>query len=247
MVAISLVSSSCSVLGTANDPAGTTVADATNAVSEGTAIRQSLDAMSTSVVATAIAAETYVVQRESINAQLLATLRAALPPTQQLVGNAGEGTPSINARPELPGIASQMTPGAPSTPNAAQSASSNVADSSSNGTQFTAVQAANGVNEDDGCALGVQTQFSTSDPEIYVTARAFNIRAGMVMSAQWKLNGSVVYDDYSFTVGADDDDFCLWFSIDPATVPFTPGDWTVQLIADGNPIEPAVSFAIVGS
>jgi len=66
------------------------------------------------------------------------------------------------------------------------------------------------------------------------------------MSAVWSLGGAVVYDDFSFTVQTDDDDFCMWFSIDPATVAFTPGAWTAQFVADGVRVEPAVQFTITG-
>ncbi|MDX2160675.1 MAG: hypothetical protein SF162_05055 [bacterium] len=235
-----LLLSACSALGGTDNSALTAEPIANGElIQDGTALRQLLNDQATQVAATAVAAETYVTERESINAQLLATMRAAIPPTQQIVQAPGQGTPNVNALPDVPGEGS----GAAGQPG---SMGSTNAGSVVNGTQFSAIQSTRQVNETDGCAVGSSTQFVTTDPEIYVTSRAFNITAGTVLSSVWRYEGEIVYE-FSFTVNADDDDFCLWFSIDPATVPFTPGGWSVQLSADGTPLDPSVQFTITGS
>lgn len=231
-----LVVGGCSGLGSSQNPEAAATERNISLAAEGTALRDALNRQSVDTASTAAAAETYIVERESINAQLLATLRAVIPPTQQVVQGAGAGTPSLNTQPELPGLAAANTP-VPSTDGAAGSAT---------GTQYTAIVTASGVNSEDGCAVGIRNAFSTSDTEIYLTMRAFNVRAGTIMSAMWSLDGAVMYDDFSFSVAEDDDDFCIWFSIDPATVTFTPGNWTAQFFANGTPIEPAAQFTITG-
>ncbi len=233
-----LVVGGCSGLGGSQNPEVAATEQNISLAAEGTALRDALNRQSVDTAATAAAAETYILERESINAQLLATLRAVIPPTQQVVQGAGAGTPSLNTQPELPGLAGAGTPVPPSGDVETVGSAS--------GTQYTAIATAGGVNNGDGCAVGVRNTFSTSDAEIYLTMRAFNVRAGTIMSAVWSLDGTVMYDDFSFSVAADDDDFCVWFSIDPATVAFTPGTWTAQFFANGTPIEPAAQFTITG-
>lgn len=234
-----LVVGGCNGLGGSQNPEAAATERNISLAAEGTALRDALNRQSVDTASTAAAAETYIVERESINAQLLATLRAVIPPTQQVVQGAGAGTPSLNTQPELPGLAAANTP-VPSTDGGSETTGS------ATGTQYTAVATAGGVNNEDGCAVGIRNVFSTSDAEIYLTMRALNIRAGTIMSAVWSLDGAVMYDDFSFSVAEDDDDFCVWFSIDPATVAFTPGNWTAQFFANGTPIEPAVQFTITG-
>lgn len=109
--------------------------------------------------------------------------------------------------------------------------------------QFVDVGTASSVRDSDGCANGLQSQFGTDTQSIYVTARALNIRAGTLMGVEWQYQGAIVLKE-DFVVPIDDDDYCLWFNIDPATVTFSPGGWTVRLFANGNSIEPEVSFDI---
>jgi hypothetical protein len=111
-------------------------------------------------------------------------------------------------------------------------------------TEFTPPQTASAVRGDDGCAEIVTTQFGSADSIIYVTTRAFNIRAGTDMSVEWTYGGQVVYS-FNFMVDVDDSDYCLWFSITPEDVAFSPGDWSVRLLANGAPIEPSATFSII--
>jgi hypothetical protein len=61
---------------------------------EATTIAQAIQSQATQVQGTAVAAETYVAQTDGINQQLVATLRAVIPPTEQIAsGGMGGGTP----------------------------------------------------------------------------------------------------------------------------------------------------------
>jgi hypothetical protein len=204
-------------------------------VRESTSIAQASRFQATDVSGTAIAAATYVAQRESINAQLALTLRAAVPPTEQIVDSSG---------PVTPGRVATLSPlDAPtSIPNAGEVGASIGATVGE--TQFTEIATTSVVREDDGCADGTQNSFSLSTSRIYATARAYNIRAGTEMGADWLLNGQVVHQSLPWSVESDDDDFCLWFYIEPTDVPFTAGNWMVRLYANGQALNPPASFTI---
>jgi hypothetical protein len=111
--------------------------------------------------------------------------------------------------------------------------------------QFVDVGTASSVRDSDGCAAELQTQFVSDTQRIYITARALNIRAGTLMGVEWLYQGAIVHKE-DFVVPIDDDDYCLWFNIDPSTVTFSPGGWIVRLYANESPIEPEVDFSIGG-
>ncbi len=97
--------------------------------------------------------------------------------------------------------------------------------------------------DSDGCADGTQSQFAVDVPIIYATTRATSISANAVVAVEWKYQGQVVGSG-SYTVPKDETNFCIWFPLDPATVPFTPGSWSVQFTLNGNLIEPTIFFNI---
>jgi hypothetical protein len=215
----------------APDPSAGMGVELTAYVSEATSIAQSLAAQGTAVVVTAQSAATYIVQQDGINRQVVATLRAGLPPTAQVVLGAD---PSVGATPP---IGESMLDGG-------AGASAPAASVEGGFTEFQPPQTASAVRSSDDCAEVVTTEFSSASPIIYVTTRAFNMRAGTQMAVEWLLSGQVVYN-FNFAVPVDDPDYCLWFSITPADVPFTPGDWSVRLLANGAPILPTASFVII--
>lgn len=115
---------------------------------------------------------------------------------------------------------------------------------SANTPQFVQTGLASMVNESDGCALGLTTEFSASTPRIYATTRALNIQAGTRMRVEWLYTGSMVFQE-SWTVPGSHDDFCLWFYIEPQIVAFTPGDWQMILYREETPASAPVDFRIV--
>jgi hypothetical protein len=199
---------------------------------EGTAIAQAAQIQGTAVAETAVAVGTYVAERESINSQLVQTLRAVMPPTQQIVSQSGLVTPGMNATVSPMGMPA-VTPaaGAVMAGNATE-------------TQFVDVATALSVRDNDGCAVAPVSNFSANVTRIYATARALNIRAGTQMAADWLYNGTLVYQSSPWTVSVDDDDFCLWFYVEPNDFTFSPGSWSVQLYANGVAIQPSAAFTI---
>ncbi len=97
--------------------------------------------------------------------------------------------------------------------------------------------------DSDGCADGTQSQFGADVPIIYATTRATSISAGAVVAVEWKYQGQVVSSG-DYTAPNDETNFCIWFPLDPANVPFTPGSWSVQFTLNGNAVEPTIFFNI---
>jgi hypothetical protein len=224
LLVVALLVTGCGSLGLdAPDAQATLQAEETALALEATRIPGELSALSTQVAVTAVAAETYVARMDGINRQMVATLRAVMPPTAQVIqGRDGAALPG--------GAGSVDSMDVQGTP-------------ASGVVTFTAFQTASAVNSADGCVQTPSSLFGVNDTIIYATARALNMRAGTEMTAEWSFGGQVVYT-FSFVVDVDDPDYCLWFSITPQDVTFTPGDWTVSMLANGAPIASAVSFRI---
>lgn len=97
--------------------------------------------------------------------------------------------------------------------------------------------------DSDGCADGTQSQFAIDTPIIYAITRAPSISAGAVVAVEWKYQGEVVGSG-SYTVPRDETNFCMWFPLDPANIPFTSGSWSVQFTLNSNVVEPTIFFNI---
>lgn len=95
----------------------------------------------------------------------------------------------------------------------------------------------------DGCNHAPELEFTLATPRIYATFKAYNIQAGTRLGASWMHNGRTTHEE-SFNLDYSSGETCLWFYIDPETVEFQPGQWTVQLYADGYPLESAIPFNI---
>lgn len=102
---------------------------------------------------------------------------------------------------------------------------------------------ASGVGSDD-CAVNTTSTFSSTDPEIYVVATAINIQPGMQIASRWRVGGNEIVHDFTpnFAINGN----CIWFFIDQADTPFTPGNWNVQLEINGTPVGSPVQFSISG-
>ncbi len=97
--------------------------------------------------------------------------------------------------------------------------------------------------DSDGCADGSASQFAVDTSIIYAITRATSINSGAVVTVEWKYQGQVVGSG-SYTASQDETNFCIWFPLDPANVPFTPGSWSVQFSLNGNVVEPTLFFNI---
>jgi hypothetical protein len=186
----------------------------------------------TQIAQTVQAAATDVAAGNSVNRQLLSTVSAgstptvatmpmpelALGPTPVQGAGIGEAVPPLGA---------SISPAAPATA----------------GGQFTVTGVAASVRASDGCIEASQGVFSTATPEIYATMRAVNYAANTPLRAVWTLNGTTVLDD-TWSLDASYDQICLYYFIDPTDVAFAPGQWSVTLYANNQPIGSAISFTM---
>lgn len=102
------------------------------------------------------------------------------------------------------------------------------------------------VRDSDGCVVAPQVSFPADAERIYATVRGYNVNAGVVMGVEWLYEGTPVWQE-RWPVERDWPDICMWFYIDPATVDFQPGNWSVRLLADGFQLEQPLTFSIQGA
>lgn len=230
LAALTLLSA-CSTL-TPDDPAATLRAEREGYIAEATQIASNILLQQTQSLETVSAVEARLSQVEARNAALLLTLRAAVPPTQQIINDSGIVTPGQVA-----------TPAPPGSTGAANSTAIPGDGAPLGAMQFLSVATALTVRDSDGCADLAASSFAADVRRIYVTARAQNIAQGTVMRVEWFYEGSATFSE-SFTVGVNDDDYCLWFYIEPTETVFSPGNWSVQLYTNEQAIQPNVPFTI---
>jgi hypothetical protein len=197
-------------------------------IGEATDIATSIQATGSSVLVTAHAAETAITEQNGINRQLLATAVAIIPPTPARQVGAAPGANVASG--EGSGVTSAAT-------GIGSSIGTNTA-------QFIETTITARIRESDGCADGFQTEFSPDAGRIYAVTKAVTISAGTTVMAEWRIGGQVVSQG-SYTTPSDEENFCIWFPLDPASIPFTPGQWSVQLSAGDLLIEPTLFFTIV--
>lgn len=99
------------------------------------------------------------------------------------------------------------------------------------------------INSSDGCVINPQFYFSETETRLYGTIKAFNIEPGVLMRAEWRKDGVPVWEDV-WTVDQSYAEICIWFYLESADVPFTPGDWSVEMFADSFSLEGPMSFNI---
>lgn len=108
---------------------------------------------------------------------------------------------------------------------------------------FVRTGTASSVRESDGCVVDPQVRFPADVERIYATVHGYNVGAGVVMSVEWLYEGTPVWQE-SWPLARSWADICMWFYIDPTTVDFRPGNWSVRLFADGFQLEEALIFTI---
>ena len=98
-----------------------------------------------------------------------------------------------------------------------------------------------GVGEDD-CSNGTTASFTTAAPQIYVVMNAYNLMAGMTVTARWTRDGTelTVFD---FAPDFDINGPCIWFYAEPVDFAFDPGAYRVEIAINGTPAA-ATDFSI---
>lgn len=103
-----------------------------------------------------------------------------------------------------------------------------------------------GVGSND-CALSSVTAFSPDTAQIYIVATASNVTAGSTLTAQWYLNDTLLVKQ-DFSPKDDINNNCIWFYAEPVDFPFTPGNYRVDLLINGNAVAGAqANFTIQGA
>jgi len=236
-----LLLSGCAALSGSED-LSVVQAEVTALVSEATQIAAGNRQVATEIAATVAAAQTAVTAQEGVNHQLALTLRAVIPPTLQVVADTGIVTPGMNAPLATPPpIPPQLGIGAAAPTLVPASMPSGAGDGSG---QFTAVATTAAINEADGCAVAFQASFPLSTPRIYATTRVLNARGGTSVFVEWSFSGQVAIRSSAYTIPQDDPDFCLWFFLEPADIPFQAGSWSVQFYANAQPVLPVAQFTM---
>jgi len=101
-------------------------------------------------------------------------------------------------------------------------------------TQFTNTVTATGHDSQD-CPVGISSVFETTTPEIFVNTQINFIPAGSTLGARWMVNGSLFFDDVKCWVpDRDYTNICAWCSIVPDGPAFEAGNWTVELLLNGQ-------------
>lgn len=222
--AAAMLVGACSTLGTANT-AATLQAENEGYIAEATGIRLTAEADSTAIAGTAIAAETLVVEVNSINVQLLATVRANQAPTPaRIVGAADVNGVQMDMMDEM--------------------SAAEAGEYGENLPQFIQTGTSTAVRDADGCIQSPQIEFTPTTPRIYATIVAFNITTGTPVNVEWSLEGSVVWTE-SFVMQQNAAEICLWFFIDSTIVELTPGRWAVNMYTGDNRSEAPMTFNIL--
>lgn len=98
-----------------------------------------------------------------------------------------------------------------------------------------------GVGEDD-CSNGTTASFTTTSPQIYVVMNAYNLAAGMTVTARWSRDGTEL-TIFDFAPDFDINGPCIWFYAEPVDFAFDPGAYRVEIAINGTPAA-ATDFSI---
>jgi len=113
-------------------------------------------------------------------------------------------------------------------------------------TQFTNTVTATGHDSQD-CPIGASSVFDTTTPQIYVDTQINFIPAGSTLGARWTANGALFFDDVKCWIpDRDYENICAWCSIVPDGPAFEAGNWTVELLLDGQ-LMSQVPFQVASS
>jgi hypothetical protein len=110
------------------------------------------------------------------------------------------------------------------------------------GLQLGRVVMAEGIGEQN-APVGETDTFNASQDFIYVVAEADSIEAGTTMFARWSRDGDPFEDSSELTADRDYSNTYIEFHLENLENRMEPGDYSVQLFANGNPVE-TVDFRV---
>lgn len=110
------------------------------------------------------------------------------------------------------------------------------------GVSLGRVVMAEGIGEQN-APIGETDTFNASQDFIYVVAEADSIEAGTTMFARWSRDGDPFEDSSELTADRDYSNTYIEFHLENLENRMEPGDYSVQLFANGNPVE-TVDFRV---
>ena len=110
------------------------------------------------------------------------------------------------------------------------------------GVSLGRVVMAEGIGEQN-APVGETDTFNASQDFIYVVAEADSIEAGTTMFARWSRDGDPFEDSSELTADRDYSNTYIEFHLENLENRMEPGDYSVQLFANGNPVE-TVDFRV---
>jgi hypothetical protein len=91
--------------------------------------------------------------------------------------------------------------------------------------------------------VGVTDEFNASQDYIYVVAEARRIEQGTSMFARWMRDGQPFEDSSEVVADQDYQDTYVEFHLENLQASMEPGDYSVQLFVNGNPVQ-EVDFTV---
>ena len=104
------------------------------------------------------------------------------------------------------------------------------------GARFGDIVMAEGIGEQN-APIEVTDTFNASQDFIYVVAEADYIEQGTTMFARWSRDGVPFEDSSELTADRDYSDTYVEFHLENLENRMEPGDYSVQLFVNGNPVE----------
>jgi hypothetical protein len=187
-------------------------------ITEAAAMRGTLSVQEAEVMSTSIAAETVVARENIVNAGILATVRAADPPTVAVVARIDRSA--------------RAAEGATPDPNLY-----------GDGPAGTVIETyvTTEVQDSDGCGVDRMTRFPTGTLRLFGVQRVQNVPANTLIGVEWFYGGSTALSD-TLVVTTNEADICLWFFLEP----YSQGEWSMQFYSNGTPVGERVNFTVGG-
>lgn len=110
------------------------------------------------------------------------------------------------------------------------------------GVELGRVVMAEGIGEQNS-PVEITDTFSASQDFIYVVAEADSIESGTTMFARWSRDGEPFEDSSEVTADRDYTNTYIEFHLENLEARMEPGDYSVQLFVNGNPVE-TVDFQV---
>lgn len=99
------------------------------------------------------------------------------------------------------------------------------------------------VNENDGCPLRRQSQFSPSAARIYITLIGYDLTPGISLEARWFF-GEAPVASYRWQTDTSAAELCIFFYLETEEFQARLGQWWVEVLADGRPLAVALGFSV---